>query len=194
MPNSKNVANIKLKDIANLLGISVSTVSKALNNRPDVKTATKAKVIEVANALNFSPNYMASALRSKRSYILGVVLPDLKDMFFLDSLIGITEESSKYDYKIMVYQTCNDYKKEIAYTKLLSECNIIDGLIFSSVEEKLTSKKKEHLDSIFRKGLPIVQIENSNKKTSNENGFITGQNCVRKLLSIIRNQQLHLSV
>jgi hypothetical protein len=93
----------------------------------------------------------------------------------------------------MVYQTCNDYKKEIAYTKLLSECNIIDGLIFSSVEEKLTSKKKEHLDSIFRKGLPIVQIENSNKKTSNENGFITGQNCVRKLLSIIRNQQLHLS-
>ena len=192
MLKSEN-ANIKLKDIAQLLGISVSTVSKALNDRPDVKTATKAKVIEVANSLNFKPNYIASALRSKRSYILGVVLPDLKDMFFLNSLIGITEESSKYDYKIMVYQTCNDYSKEIAYTKLLSECNIIDGLIFSPIEEVLTSAKREHLDSIAKKGLPVVHIENKNNLTSTENGFITGQNCVRKLLNMIRNEQLHLS-
>jgi LacI family transcriptional regulator len=193
MPTPENVANIKLKDIASLLGISISTVSKALNDRPDVKTATKAKVIEVAKSLNFKPNHIASALRSKRSYILGVVLPDLRDVFFLDSLIGITEESSKYDYKIMVYQTCNDYKKEIAYTKLLSECNIIDGLIFSSVEETLISTKREHLDTIIRKGLPIVHIENRNNITSSEDGFITGKDCVRKLLSIIRNEQLHLS-
>ena len=192
MLKSEN-ANIKLKDIAQLLGISVSTVSKALNDRPDVKTATKAKVIEVANSLNFKPNYIASALRSKRSYILGVVLPDLKDMFFLNSLIGITEESSKYDYKIMVYQTCNDYSKEIAYTKLLSECNIIDGLIFSPIEEVLTSSNREHLDSIAKKGLPVVHIENKNNLTSTENGFITGQNCVRKLLNMIRNEHLHLS-
>ncbi len=190
MPNSENVTNIKLKDIASLLGISISTVSKALNDRPDVKTATKAKVIETANSLNFKPNHIASALRSKRSYILGVILPDLKDMFFLDSLIGITEESSKYDYKIMVYQTCNDYKKEIAYTKLLSECNIIDGLIFSSVEEALVSTKKEHLNTIIRKGLPIVHIENRNNITSNEDGFLTGQDCVRKLLSIISEQPI----
>jgi DNA-binding LacI/PurR family transcriptional regulator len=193
MPNSENVANIKLKDIASLLGISISTVSKALNNRPDVNTTTKAKVIEIANSLNFKPNHIAAALRSKKSYILGVILPDLKDTFFLDSLIGITEESSKYDYKIMVYQTCNNYKKEIAYTKLLSECNIIDGLIFSSVEETLISTKREHLETIISKGLPIVYIENKNNITSNEDGFITGQNCVRQLLSIIRNEQLHLS-
>lgn len=193
MPNSENVTNIKLKDIASLLGISISTVSKALNDRLDVKTATKAKVIEIANSLNFKPNHIASALRSKRSCILGIILPDLKDAFFLDTLIGITEESSRNNYKIMLYHSCSDYKKEIAYTKLLSECNIIDGLIFSSVEETITSIKKEHLDSIIKKGLPIVHIENRNNITSNEDGFITGQSCVRKLLSIIRNEQLHLS-
>ena len=193
MPNSEKVANIKLKDIASLLGISISTVSKALNDYPDVKTSTKTRVLEVANSLNFKPNHMASALRNKRSYILGVVLPDLKDVFFLDSLIGITEESSKYDYKIMVYQTCNDYKKEIAYTKLLSECNIIDGLIFSSIDKTITETKRGHLKTVIKKGLPIVHIENRNNKTSNENGFSTGQNCVRKLLGIIRNEHLHLS-
>ncbi|MCH2193651.1 LacI family DNA-binding transcriptional regulator [Kordia sp.] len=189
--------------MATILELSVSTVSKALNDSPEISVATKEKVHQVAKSLNYKPNVIASALRNRRSLILGVILPDLKDTFFLESLIGITEESSKNDYKIMVYQSCNDYKKEIAYTKLLSESNIIDGLIFSSIKQTETSKKVAHIKSVTEKGLPVVYIKNNIKFSSGEvqknnacsqkDGFKTGQNCVKKLLRKIENEQLNLS-
>ena len=199
----KRSTNVTLKDMATIIGLSISTVSKALNNSSEISVATKDKVIEVATSLNYKPNIIATALRNKRSLILGVILPDLKDTFFLESLIGITEESSKNDYKIMVYQSCNDYKKEVAYTKLLSESNIIDGLIFSSIKETLTSKKVAHIHSLAKKGLPIVHIKNNIKFSANlaqkenasseKDGFKTGQNCVKKLLRKIENEHLNLS-
>lgn len=201
--SSKKHTNVTLKDMATILALSVSTVSKALHDSPEISMATKEKVHQVAKSLNYKPNIIAAALRNRRSLILGVVLPDLKDTFFLESLIGITEESSKNDYKIMVYQSCNDYKKEIAYTKLLSESNIIDGLIFSSIKETVTSKKVAHIKSITEKGLPIVYIKNNIKFSSDKvqkdntcsqkDGFKTGQNCVKKLLRKIENEQLNLS-
>jgi LacI family transcriptional regulator len=201
--SNKKSANVTLKDMAIILGLSISTISKALNNSSEISVATKDKVTEVATSLNYKPNIIASALRNKRSLILGVILPDLKDAFFLESLIGITEESSKNDYKIMVYQSCNDYKKEIAYTKLLSESNIIDGLIFSSIKETGTSKEVEDIHSLAKKGFPTVYIKNNIKfsaslvqksdAASKKDGFKTGQNCVKKLLRKIKNEQLNLS-
>lgn len=198
-------SDITIKKLAKILELSPSTISKALNDSPEISVATKEKVIKVANRHNYKPNFLASALRSKRSLILGVILPDLKDSFFLDSLNGITEESSKNDYKIMVYQSCNDYKKEVAHTNLLSESNIIDGLIFSSTKGTLISKNHEHINNITKKGLPIVYIERdtmlnsssffSSKRndSSNKNGFETGQDCVKKLLRKIRNEHINLS-
>ncbi len=201
--SSKKHTSVTLKDMATILELSISTVSKALHNSPEISDATKDKVHQVAKSLNYKPNIIASALRNRKSLILGVILPDLKDAFFLDSLIGITEESSKNDYKIMVYQSCNDYKKEIAYIKLLSESNIIDGLIFSPIKETATPKKGAHIRSITEKGLPVVYIKNNIKFSSNEvpknnafsekDGFKTGQNCVQKLLRKIENEQLNLS-
>jgi LacI family transcriptional regulator len=103
----------------------------------------------------------------------------------------------------MVYQSCNDYKKEIAYTKLLSESNIIDGLIFSSIKETVASKKVAHIQSVTKSGLPVVYIKNNikfssdlvqkNNPDSEKDGFNTGQICVKKLLRKIENEQLNLS-
>jgi len=183
--------------MASILDISVSTVSKALSDSPEISTSTKNKVIETANDLNYKPNIHASALRSKRSFILGIILPDLKDDFFLDSLNGITEESSKNDYKIMAYQSCDDYNKEIEHSNLLSKSNIIDGLIFSSTKKAHLLKGSNHLESFINKGVPIVYI-NKQKKTSvnssySENGFDVGKNSVQELLSKIKYIQLNLS-
>ncbi len=193
---------VTIKEIAKISGYSPSTISKALNDSPEISSITKEKVIKIANSLNYKPNFLASALRSNKSLILGVILPDLTDSFFLDSLNGITEESSKNDYKIMVYQSCNNYQKEVANTKFLSESNIIDGFIFSSTKETLISKTDEHINTIIKKGFPIVYIEKGNTynfashnstKTSEENGFEIGQNCVKKLLRKIKNKQVNLS-
>lgn len=186
-----------LKDIASIINVSVSTVSKALSNSHEISTHTKNKVLKVAALLKYKPNFYASALRNKKSLILGVILPDLKDKFFLDTLNGITEESSKNDYKIMVYQTCNNTDKEVAYTKLLSESNIIDGLIFSSIKEDRISKINDHLDELTVKGLPIVYVGKHRSfnvsSFAKSNGFNTGKECVREMLLKIDEPQINLS-
>ena len=186
-----------LKDIASILSVSISTVSKALKGSSEISISTKEKVKNTASSLNYKPNIIAAALRNNRSWIIGVILPDLKDSFYLDSLIGITEESSKNDYKIMVYQTCNDYEKEITYTKLLSESNIIDGLIFSSIANNQISKIDEHLNEIAAQGLPIVYMKKDNgfksHNFSQTIGFNTGQDCVKKLLSKIEKNHVNLN-
>jgi len=182
------------------LGYSASTVSKALNDSSEISILTKRHITKYAKLHDYKPNLYAQALRRNKSLILGVILPDLKDMFFLDALVGITEESSKYNYKIMVYQTCNQYEKEVTYSKLLAESNIIDGLIYSPSLETTLLKKVDHLKIFKKKGIPIIHIVkqhnfnfssniphiktkpviNTNQQI---NGFDTGQNAVRYFLN-----------
>jgi len=173
---------ITLKYIASVLNLSVSTVSKALSNSPEISVDTKKKIIKTADVLNYKPNVYASALKSKRSYIIGIILPDLKDNFFLDSLNGITEESSRHNYKIMVYQSCNDFNKEVEYSNLLSKSNIIDGLIFSSTKRAFIPEECHHLKSFINDGIPITYINKHQRVSVNscyyERGFEIGVNSV----------------
>ena len=189
--------SITLKYIASILGLSVSTVSKALRNSSDISASTKNRVVKIANALNYIPNMYASALKNNRSYILGIILPDLKDNFFLDSLNGITEESSRNDYKIMVYQSCNDYRKEVEYSNLLSKCNIIDGLIFSPTKRTFHPKECDHLAGFISGGIPIIYINKQKRVSVNschyERGFEIGKNSVKQLISKINDNELNLS-
>ncbi len=189
--------SVTLKHIASILDISVSTVSKALSDSPEISASTITKVKNTANSLNYRPNIHASALRSNRSLILGVILPDLKDNFFLDALNGITEESSRNDYKIMVYQSCKDYNKEVEYSNLLSKSNIIDGLIFSSTNRIGNPKRFNHIVNFISNGIPIIYINKQKKASVNscyfEQGFEIGENSVKELLSKIKGIELNRS-
>ncbi|WP_296383451.1 LacI family DNA-binding transcriptional regulator [Winogradskyella sp.] len=189
--------SITLKYIGSVLNLSVSTVSKALNNSSEISIKTKTKVVKTAKALNYKPNIHASALKNKRSYILGIILPDLKDDFFLESLNGITEESSRNDYRIMAYQSCNDFNKEVEYSNLLSKSNIIDGLIFSSIKRTFLPKECGHLENFISGGIPIIYINKQKRVSVNschhEKGFEIGKNSVKELLSKIKDNQLNLS-
>ncbi len=199
-----NNSGITIKEIAETLGYSTSTISKALNNAQDVSPVTKKKIIETANLYHYKPNFFAKGLRNKKSFILGVILSDLKDTFFLELLNGITVESTKNNYKIMVYLTCNDFIKEVTYANLLSDGNIIDGLILSPSKETLISKKDDHLKIQIKRGLPIVFIKKydshnfssnifnkkSDSNTLNKNGYEVGRNSVKKLLGKIKVKSL----
>lgn len=195
-----NKSGITIKKIANILGYSTSTISKALNNRSDISISTKKRIIKTADLYCYKPDFFAMGLKNRKSLILGVILPDLKDPFFLDVLNGITEESLKNNYKIMSYQSCNDRVKEVNYTNLLFDSNIIDGLIFSPSKETLILKKDNHLMNYIERGLPVVFINKYkslnfasnvfNKKNDcsvlNKNGFEAGENSVKKLLAKIK--------
>jgi LacI family transcriptional regulator len=189
--------SVTLKYIASVLGISVSTVSKALRDSPEISDSTKTRVKETASTLNYMPNTHASALRSNRSLILGVILPDLRDSFFLDALNGITEESSKNDYKIMVYQSCKDYKKEVEYSNLLSKSNMIDGLIYSPTKRIGNPEIHNHLVSFISNGIPIIYINKQKRVSVNscyfEQGYEIGENSVKELLSKIESSELNKS-
>ena len=85
--------NITLKKLAKTLDLSISTVSRALNNHPDISVETKDKVQKLAEKLNYVPNVFASGFRSHRSHILGVIVPNLSHYFTTTILKGILEEA-----------------------------------------------------------------------------------------------------
>ena len=87
---------ITIKDIAHELGISVSTVSRALQNHPDISERTKVLVQECAKRLNYKPNLMASNLRTSRNTTIGVVMPELNHHFFSSVLNGIEQSDTDY--------------------------------------------------------------------------------------------------
>ena len=88
-------SSMTIKKLAKILGYSPSTISKALNDSHEISIATKKKIKKAANRHSYEPNFHASCLRSKKSLILGVILPDLKDTFFLCVLCGFLFHSRK---------------------------------------------------------------------------------------------------
>lgn len=172
---------VTLKNIAIKVGVSVSTVSKALNDSYEISHDTKRKIIDIAKGLNYKPNFYAKNLKKREKLILGVILPSLKDEFYLNVLTGITEESYRKGHLIMVYQTGDKIEKEIRYMRLLSE-DIIDGLIYSS-----TSKEEnKHLQKLLKKEL--LPIEIIQKKFYEKDHKIIGVDLGKKLVNRIINQ------
>src|SRR5436190_18632438 len=94
-----------LKKLSQSLGISISTVSRALKDHPDISLATKNKVKELAAAMEYEPNSYAVQLRTKQSNVLGILLPSI-DNFFYDSFIAAVEdEARRYGYSVLIMQS-----------------------------------------------------------------------------------------
>lgn len=123
-----------LKQLSEILKISVSTVSRALKNHPDIAESTKIKVRELAAALEYEPNKHAVFLRNKRSNILGVMMP-LLDNFFYDSFTAaVEEEARKSGYSLLIMQSSESRDIEAANLKLLKN-NQIAGVFVAITGE-----------------------------------------------------------
>lgn len=119
--------NITLKRIAESLGLSISTVSRALKNHPDISASTKKRVHEIAEFLDYEPNINAINLRAKSNRVLGLIVPSIS-VFFYDSFIAaVEEECRQHDYRLMILQSGND---PLIEAKNLSICrqNRVSGL------------------------------------------------------------------
>jgi len=143
---------ITIKDIARELGISVSTVSRALQNHPDISEQTKQIVHDCARRLNYKPNIMASNLRTCRNNTIGVVLPEVNHNFFASVLDGIEQTANDAGYKILICQTGENVEKEI---------ESVQALIGSRVAGILVGVSKQtvhlnHLQEVINNGIPMV--------------------------------------
>lgn len=141
-----------IKNIADMLGISVSTVSRALRDAHDISPETKNKVIALAKELNFKPNKNAAALASGSTKNIGVIIPFITNYYFGTVISGIQEEAYKLGYNIILFVTNDEVERE---ANLIYNLDItsLDGLLISISSN---STDTAHFQELIEKGLPIV--------------------------------------
>ncbi|MEB2781064.1 LacI family DNA-binding transcriptional regulator [Algoriphagus sp. C2-6-M1] len=144
-----------IHDIAEKLQVTASTVSRALNNNPRISDATKKKVLKVAKELNYQPNNIASALRSGKSRLIGVVVPTANRNFFSSVIRGIEEIANTLNYKVVITQSYDDYEKEMQTVEALLNAQV-DGVIASIGK---TTENVDHFKKILKKGIPLVLFD-----------------------------------
>lgn len=143
---------VTIKDIAKALGLSTSTVSRALRDTHEISVATKKMVLDYAKEIGYQPNPIALSLKERRSKSIGVVVSEVANSYFSQAINGI--ESIAYDrgYHVIISQTHESYDREVVNVQHLASRSV-DGLLVS-----LSSQTNDisHLKQLHDKGLPMV--------------------------------------
>src|SRR5258708_6634506 len=142
---------ITIKDIARALGLSVSTVSKALRGSHEISEETKKHVLAYAAEHNYKPNPIAQSLKRGRSKSIGVIVCNIDNNFFSAVINGIESVARQKDYNVIITQSQESYEREIANAEHLSSRSV-DGLIISLSAE---ARRVDHLIKPHDKGLPM---------------------------------------
>jgi len=145
-------SQITIKDIARELGISPSTVSRALKDHPDISQETKRLVNELATKYNYKPNIIALSLRNQRSNVIGVIIPEIVHYFFSSVISGIEAVANEHGYSVMISQSVEDYNREVAACDTFLN-SIIDGILVSVSKE---TSSYEHFQRFEDEGIPLV--------------------------------------
>ncbi len=143
---------ITIKDIAIKLGMSTSTVSRALRDHPDISPKTRAAVKELAALLGYRPNRIALNLRSNSTRTIGLIIPEIEHYFFSAIINGIEEIAYKNDYSVMVFQSNESYKREVNNTQAVLT-NRVDGVLVSFSKE---TRDFSHFQKLIENEIPVV--------------------------------------
>jgi LacI family transcriptional regulator len=143
---------VTIKDIARELGISPSTVSRALKDHPDISPDTKKAVNELAEKLNYQPNIVALSLRQSKTNTIGVIIPEIVHFFFSTVISGIEDVAYSAGYNVILAQSNESQTREISDIKALFNSRV-DGMLMSVSRE---TTNFDHIESMLAKGVPIV--------------------------------------
>lgn len=143
---------ISINDIARALGISPSTVSRALKDHPDISTETKKQVQAYAEKVNYRPNALALSLKRQRSNTLGLIIPEIIHHFFSTVISGIESVAYAKGYRVIICQSNEDYKREVMNSQALLD-NRVDGVLASVSKD---SYDWGHFKDLIDSGIPIV--------------------------------------
>jgi len=147
-----------LKQLSKELNVSVSTVSKALNNSSEISEKTIKRVKELAQLYGYKPNPVAVSLKRNKTFTLGILIPDILNHFFAKILFGIEQKASSKGYKIITCLTNESLEKEKEYLQML-EYNKVDGIIASMTRETQIKKDFEHFHNYKITGKPMVLFD-----------------------------------
>ncbi|MBM7622545.1 LacI family DNA-binding transcriptional regulator [Sporohalobacter salinus] len=144
---------LTIKDIAKKAGVSIATVSRVLNDKPDVSEDTKKEIQSIINELGYNPSGVARGLVLSQTYTIGLIIPDISNPFFPAVARGVEDEAKKSGYSVIFCNTDNNKKDEKEAIQLMKNKKV-DGIILS-----LSIHNKQELKSLKENGFPVVQID-----------------------------------
>ncbi|MBE3578676.1 LacI family DNA-binding transcriptional regulator [Caldanaerobacter subterraneus] len=146
---------VTIKDIARLANVSVTTVSRVINNKPEgVSEETRQKILKLVKELGYQPNAIARGLVTKKTKTIGLIIPDISNPFFPDIARGVEDSAHIYGYNVFLCNTDDNLEKESEYIKALKE-KYVDGIIFTSS----SIPKHEHIIELVESGIPVVIMD-----------------------------------
>ncbi|WP_373057539.1 LacI family DNA-binding transcriptional regulator [Zunongwangia sp. H14] len=156
---------VTLKKLAGLLNLSVSTVSKSLNDSPEISAQTRSRVKQFAILNNYVPNGMAQSLKANKTKTIGVIIPNILPSFFTKALYGIESTAAKAGYKIIICISNESTRKEAESLRTFLNGRV-DGIILSLAKETQQTQQLEHLNRIIDYGIPLVLFDRITHKIS----------------------------
>lgn len=150
---------ITLKDIATEFGVSISTVSKAINGSHEISEALKSRIKEYAKAHHYRPNKVALNLLNKSTKTIGVVIPNILNYFFVQVLYGIEKIADQKGYSIITCITNQSIPKETKTLELLSTGSVDGVIISSAAEESELEHHSENIRELTENQIPVVMFD-----------------------------------
>lgn len=195
------MTNTTLKKISEILGISISTVSRALKHHPDISLKTRQKVIELAETLDYEPNASAVQLRTKNSKLLGLMVPTISNYFYETFIAAVEEDARKQGYAVMILQSGNDPKIEADNMKLFRQ-NRISGVFVclssNTTDMKAFERMRElEIPVLFFDNVPdqqdVHKICMADEKSAQLAAQLILKHEYRSVLAILGNPQLSIT-
>ncbi len=149
---------ITLKQIANELGYSISTVSKAIRDSKEISREARDKIQSFAKFYNYRPNNIAISLKNQRTRNIGVIIPEIVHHFFTTVIEGIDYIAHARGYNVIVCLSGESFEKEVVNMQMLANGSI-DGFIISLAKETQARKDFHHLQEAVEQGMPIVMFD-----------------------------------
>lgn len=143
--------NVTIKDVAKLAGVSISTVSRVINDSKPVTDEVKQRVLDVIKETGYIPNPLARSLVTKKSKLIGVIVPEVSDSFVNEILNGIEAVSKMYDYDILLVNTYSDKEQELESIKLL-KTKQVEGIVMLSWildEDHVNAMKESRIPAVY---------------------------------------------
>jgi len=146
---------VTIKSIARDLGVSVSTVSKALKDSTEISLETREKIKKYAEAKNYKPNSLALSLRNQKTMTIGVIVPEVVHHFFSRVISGVENRATECGYHLVISLSKDEWANEKSITQMLTN-GYVDGLLVSVAKETLQKNDYNHFTELLNKDFPLV--------------------------------------
>lgn len=147
-----------LKSIAKEFGVSISTVSKALKDSPEISELTREKIKAFAKYYNYKPNNIALSLKNRKTKTIGIIIPEIVHYFFTTVISGVEEIANQKGYNVIIGLSNESFQKEAISMEMLAGGSI-DGFIISVSKETQLLKDYHHIEETINQGMPVVMFD-----------------------------------